>query len=767
MYRGVSSVVGIAVLLIVMSSMLMLYMQINTVNQAYSREITRDNVRELNKASEDIEAIYFSNGGGGYIKLVNKGKEDIELRYLLLYPPGQEILSIELNLPLPSGMERNISIETPITPGDGTRMYIVSSTGNFFPVVEAGEALGIQDDITVTSDGRIIVYSDNPVSITPIPKDMVLIEIRDGVTRWYQIDVSTQSIVSSSRSLLMVSSGDGRIKILRTNPNYRWYIYVDGVLTDVLMTGDPLNALSYIGPDYILISNRIYYSNGSILDLEGYTIQVLENGIYAYRTTDLEYLNKPLTEIIHVNGGVYSRRYVVYPTSGYSVEGVSIDSTGLRLIIRDGYNRFIVARFRRIGLYQGYELYNMTMTSIMYSEYVDEAQYSRWSISGAVNKYYAGVPNGSYRVYKGVFSWLNSIPVTAIPYYSVSASRLSIPALYGNKTLSLEALFYWGVFLDGIYNTNYSLRMYMDNQYSLVVNASAYYDNYDLDLGFRRDITYPVGVNISIYLVENIGGVSRATALVRRSFTYQKTTTRLYHQIYRILLSMRRSGTTLSMSFTDMMMETASLPSQTVYFGMYNLSLTGVVDGGFIQIEMINSTYVKRSKWTGLPSLALVESVLVDSGGDDALYVGLDRPYGYYSSYSHVMNTGVDLHLFGNSTILYRYVYPHINYTMVLISPYTHIGLYDSRDTWFYIDVDTDIWHLQRPGEALYDYEGVVIVDNGVEYLWAGLYQITGAHPYSLLHLPEKILIVIYAGGETVIEVIDIWRVLADAGVSP
>jgi hypothetical protein len=403
----------------------------------------------------------------------------------------------------------------------------------------------------------------------------------------------------------------------------------------------------------------------------------------------------------------------------------------------------------------------------MYSEYIDESQYSVWSISGAVNKYYAGVPSGSYQVYRGVFSWLNSISPSSSPYYSVSSSQLSIPALYGNRTLSLQMLFYWGVFLDGIYNTNYSLRMYMDSQYTLVLNASAYYDNYDIDLGFRRDITYPVGVDISIYLVEDSGGVSRSTALVERSYIYQKTTSRLYHQIYRILVSMRRSGGTLSIVFTDMMMETASYPSQAIYFGMYNISLAGAVDEGFIRIEMANSTYVKRSLWTGLPSLSLVESVLVDSGGDDALYVGLDRPYGFYPKYSHVVNTGMDLHLFGNSTVLYGYVYPHINYTLVMISPYTHIELYETGDTWFYVDVDTDIWCLQRPGSALYDYEGIVVVDNGVGHQWMNLYQVIGAHPYRLLHLPEKILIVIYTGGETVIEVIDIRRVLSDVGVSP
>ncbi len=757
MRRGISSIYGALVILLLFSSAITTLYISTQLNASLIRSESERGVENIRRGMEALRAWYRRTASSLVINVSNTGAVDTSIEYILFVSGGKPAGVHRISYPLPSGSE--VSFEVPIVDGFD-KIFVVTGNGNFIPIVE--EVPRDNKDIIIINN---TIYSgSSSASYSYIPP-YTLIIVQGGIL--HQVYLVNMSIIY--RGTPLIRSLDGNIeyfiysRLLFINDRFIDYTYADVI---------------GLGRDYIIFRGsrqiEVYFSNGSL-----YMVPI-EN----YLGFSGEYFWFYDTSIKLDNGTILNRLLVVGdPYKGYvyfsffeSIESTSIFypriyGGNLYIVLNDSELLYTVS-LSKTGSIGSAPLYSPNYIGLVGQFFEEQAIKLWWMDRGYVdigyswNRYvfdkylrgadYRGIPEGFVGPI-GLHLWQNA-SVGPVEYVREGSIRYLVA-----DSIPVDS-YIW--FEYNVVSRRGQVLPYVpyDEDYVVSIVLSSRYVSYHINISIDGLHDDRFGVNPTGWLVRyRIEEVFR-WPWIRESFSFTKFLNYSGGYVdnlptytwFRELIGIRRpSDKSLEILFINMWGDyvvknyTMFMIDVPLVNSQYSLEigLWGHITYNFSEFlrydsQVVSALYFKRILFGGPRSLIY--------------YIGPANPqpfedgYIHYTDYMHYNDVVTP----GNSGFT-RHFWPSINYSIVAVDPFDYPFFMDI----YYMVLDGFTWVSRPGGLGFFDgYPGLYVLNSTGVYRLSWVESEAGDPGYLLRIYGDYLFIIVRSGGLRIV-IYSCWEV--------
>jgi len=367
--RGVSSIMGSLVILMLFSSSILTIYYVSQMNSSLIRSETNRGLSLLRKEAELVEATYKFTPLGLNITVKNLGPSPTGLEYIVVTDGGMPTYVKKLGYKIVGGEVYSFILDLPPSSGD---MYLVTSAGNFIPIVK-----GVVEESTssiVRLGNRSIGIVDPSFTYEFVPPYTLLL-MASG--EWIQVYMENVSIVRSGSKV--ISSLDGRIVYLYNSG----LLFIDGRYVDVIKS-PPIG----VGLDYAVFSDiystYIYYSNGSVYIFNSSMYLGFNDGVFWFIDSVIALSNGSyLTKLYLLSDGYRGWVYLRSPFELYRMQfKYPVFSNGnIYVMLQDGELLYTIV-FGEMGVLEGRPLYSAAYIGSFTRRFSASSISSRWLVEG-------------------------------------------------------------------------------------------------------------------------------------------------------------------------------------------------------------------------------------------------------------------------------------------------------------------------------------------------------------------------------------------------
>ncbi len=744
MLRGVSSLMGSLVILMLFSSSILTIYYVSQMNSSLIRSEANRSLGLLRKEAELVEATYSSTPIGLNITVRNLGLSPSSLEYIVVITGDMPIYVKKLGYKIVGGQVYSFVLDLPYSSGD---MYLVTAAGNFIPVVKEVEKGGSNSIITLGN--RSVGIADPDFSYEFVPPYTLLLSVSG---EWIQVYMENVSIIRSGSKV--ISSLDGRIVYFYNSG----VLFIDGRYVDVI--GSPPIGVGFdyaVFPD--MFSINVYFSNGSVYVFNSSMYLGFNGGVFWF-----------IGSIITLSNGSYlTRLYLlsdaykgwVYIKSSFELDRASfkypVFSNGrIYAILQDGELLYTLV-FREMGVLEGHPIYSVTYIGSFTRRFDAPSILSRWSVDGdpklgfsnnlvtfenyVRNQFVQGIPRslvGSV----SMLVWQNasSIPVNE----SWSGSLVyqgGLDELPNGGELWIKYMVFNKKAIYFPYNEDFiiSIRLVSDLvEYQINVSIVGVH-------GQGKYSVFPVGWVVHYNIKELFGYSDAANSF---DFNYEINYTNPSYAEYPSytwfleLIGIRRAAPDLLNVFfinswgDFIVRDNASLSVKVPVLNRnYQLEI-------WLYSHVYYDRYVPLPDWPDSDAVAglYIHSVLFGGYGNGVFFIGPLKPrftskeYSHFTDFRHLK----DIVIVNNNDFL-RHFWVSSNKSVVVVSPsdYPHIVNYDYREL---IGFN---WYPSVSGVGFIEgFPGVYVCTNGTYYRVGWITDIRRDLDYEVTLLGDYILFI-------------------------